>query len=197
MGCIVCCKEQRAAISIFFLSNIGLSIHQYLFFWVSFSFEFQAWHPPPPPVMGCSNLSNCQVFDADALELFASMNLSCGVDGTQHNMSAFCYPDREFDPKNPILKMILTSLIFLISLIGNGLLVVLIIRNFSVFSSVNGYLLNLSFADLLITCTCLWPHTISDRHSHYIFWSFLCSTLAVIQGKNTCKTGRKNGVILT
>ncbi|KAA0191401.1 hypothetical protein HAZT_HAZT007385 [Hyalella azteca] len=85
------------------------------------------------------------------------------------------------------LKLTLTSIIFSTATIGNSLVIFLIWLNPSFHSAINCYLLNLAVADLLITFTCIWTHTIVDVKESYPFGRWVCESASVIQA--TCVLG--------
>ncbi|XP_018012352.1 RYamide receptor [Hyalella azteca] len=113
-------------------------------------------------------------------------NSTCGAQSSGYNLSFMNYTNptpKDFLP----LKLTLTSIIFSTATIGNSLVIFLIWLNPSFHSAINCYLLNLAVADLLITFTCIWTHTIVDVKESYPFGRWVCESASVIQA--TCVLG--------
>lgn len=125
------------------------------------------------------NFTNCITLDMNALELF------CTSPPTGYNLSNYFYPGILDDSLNSIayIKLVSTGILFTVSLIGNGLVAVLVWKNPGFHSSVNCYLMNLAIADLLITCLCMWSLVLTDIYEHYPFWPIVCRAAASIQGQ--------------
>lgn len=81
-----------------------------------------------------------------------------------------------------VVKLFLYALIFLVSVIGNTLVCVVIIRRRRMRTVTNCFILNLAVADLAFTCICI-PFDIPVQENDYIwpYGSFLCKTLYPLQ----------------
>nr|WOA03697.1 CHH family candidate receptor A34beta2 [Carcinus maenas] len=81
-----------------------------------------------------------------------------------------------------VLKLLAYIITFLVSLVGN-LLVILVVRyNRNMSSSTNQYLVNLAVADLLVTLVCKWVHLVRHlSHPHYILPAFFCKLESFVQ----------------
>ena len=81
-----------------------------------------------------------------------------------------------------VVKLFLYALIFLVSVIGNTLVCVVIIRRRRMRTVTNCFILNLAVADLALTCICI-PFDIPVQESDYRwpYGGFLCKTLYPLQ----------------
>ena len=82
-----------------------------------------------------------------------------------------------------ILKIVAYALVFLISVIGNTLVILVVYLNLHMRTSTNQYLVNLAIADLLVTVCCSWHHLVRHlTHPNYILPGVMCRTEAFMQG---------------
>lgn len=73
-----------------------------------------------------------------------------------------------------ILIAILCSIVFILSLIGNALMISVIIRYKRLKNATNYILLSLAIADLTVTFCVMLPATIQDILQEWIWSEFLC-----------------------
>lgn len=95
------------------------------------------------------------------------------------DLSDFEYPYR-METWNPvtwreILKITAYALVFLVSLSGNLLVILVVYYNAHMRSSTNQYLVNLAVADLFVTLVCMWVHIVRHlSHPHYVLPAIVC-----------------------
>ncbi|KAL9965231.1 hypothetical protein ACROYT_G029002 [Oculina patagonica] len=106
-----------------------------------------------------------------------SGNSSKGLSNTtSHNLSSGA--SAEFK----IIKLLLYAIIFLISVIGNTLVCIVIVRRRRMRTVTNCFILNLAVADLAITCICI-PFDIPVQENNYKwpYGALLCKLLYPLQ----------------
>lgn len=75
--------------------------------------------------------------------------------------------------------------VFLVSLAGNLLVIVVVYYNAHMRTSTNQYLVNLAVADLLVTLVCMWVHIVRHlSHPNYVLPAIVCKLDGFVQG--TC-----------
>ncbi|XP_063849458.1 neuromedin-K receptor-like [Scylla paramamosain] len=116
------------------------------------------------------------------------MNFSCDKDPrTTTNFSQYEYDGRTtiWVPITwrEVIKLIAYIITFLVSIVGN-LLVILVVRyNRNMRSSTNQYLVNLAVADLLVTLVCKLVHLIRHlSYPHYVLPAIVCKLDGFVQG---------------
>lgn len=78
--------------------------------------------------------------------------------------------------------------VFLVSLIGNLLVILVVCYNRHMRTSTNQYLVNLAAADLLVTLVCMWVHIVRHlSHPHYVLPALVCKLDGFVQSK--CEFG--------
>lgn len=79
-------------------------------------------------------------------------------------------------------KLFLYTVIFLVSVTGNALVCIIIVRHRRMRTVTNYFILNLAIADLAVTCICI-PFDIPVQENHYRwpYGGFLCRTLYPLQ----------------
>lgn len=81
-----------------------------------------------------------------------------------------------------VLKMFAYAVIFLVSLTGNLLVIVVVYYNANMRSSTNQYLVNLSVADLMATLVCMWVHIVRHlSYPNYILPVIVCKLDGFVQ----------------
>nr|WOA03695.1 CHH family candidate receptor A34beta1 [Carcinus maenas] len=111
----------------------------------------------------------------------------CNQDpGITANLSQFEYPYRmkTWVPITwrEVLKVAAYLIVFLVSLVGNLLVMLVVCYNRHMRSSTNQYLVNLAAADLLVTLVCMWVHIVRHlSHPHYILPAYVCKLDGFVQ----------------
>ncbi|XP_063445832.1 tachykinin-like peptides receptor 99D [Mytilus trossulus] len=73
-----------------------------------------------------------------------------------------------------ILKSLLFAVIIYFSLVGNFLIIVVVLRNRSMRTTTNYYIVNLAVADLLVTVCCMWVSLVDDVSEGWVLGAFFC-----------------------
>ena len=87
-----------------------------------------------------------------------------------------------FDPHGKI-RIPLYTLIFLLSIIGNSLVILTLIRNRRMRTVTNVFLLNLSISDLLLAVFCMPFTLIPQLMRNFVFGEVMCKSIRYAQGK--------------
>lgn len=83
--------------------------------------------------------------------------------------------------------MVAYVILFLMSLTGNLLVILVVCYNTKLRTSTNQYLVNLTVADLLVTLVCMWVHIVRHlSYPNYILPAFVCKLDGFIQGQYVC-----------
>ena len=120
---------------------------------------------------------------------FSQLNISdltrivCESPPTGLNFSHVCYQSFTSEYSLVNVKLVLTGFLFSTSVIGNGLVIILIWQTHSFHSSLKCHLVNLAVSDLLITCVCMWSHTLTHLSEQYPLWPLLCGSASAVQGQ--------------
>nr|XP_053637582.1 substance-K receptor-like [Cherax quadricarinatus] len=102
------------------------------------------------------------------------------------NLSVYHYPYRK-EIWIPIswresLKIAAYVLVFLVSLVGNLLVILVVYYNTHMRTTTNRYLVNLAVADLLVTLVCMWVHIVRHlSHPHYVLPTLFCKLDGFVQ----------------
>ncbi|XP_050718123.1 QRFP-like peptide receptor isoform X1 [Eriocheir sinensis] len=81
-----------------------------------------------------------------------------------------------------VLKVLAYLVVFLVSLIGNLLVILVVCYNRHMRTSTNQYLVNLAAADLLVTLVCMWVHIVRHlSHPHYVLPALVCKLDGFVQ----------------
>ncbi|XP_068241493.1 QRFP-like peptide receptor isoform X2 [Palaemon carinicauda] len=113
----------------------------------------------------------------------AAVNVSCIQ---QVNVSEYNYPFR-IDTWNiitwkEVLKIMAYAVIFLVSLFGNFLVILVVHYNAHMRTSTNQYLVNLAATDLLVTLVCMWIHIVRHlSYPNYILPELVCRLDGFVQ----------------
>lgn len=99
------------------------------------------------------------------------------------NETLFCLdrprPSKEWQPA---VQILLYSLIFLLSLLGNTLVITVLIRNKRMRTVTNIFLLSLAVSDLMLCLFCMPFNLIPNLLKDFIFGSAVCKTTAYFMG---------------
>ncbi|XP_006899325.1 PREDICTED: cholecystokinin receptor type A [Elephantulus edwardii] len=99
------------------------------------------------------------------------------------NETLFCVdqplPSREWQP---VVQILLYSLIFLLSVLGNTLVITVLIRNKRMRTVTNIFLLSLAVSDLMLCLFCMPFNLIPNLLKDFIFGSAVCKTTTYFMG---------------
>ncbi|XP_066953364.1 orexin receptor type 2-like [Macrobrachium rosenbergii] len=115
-------------------------------------------------------------------------NTTCPSDHREMDFSEFEYTYRK-ETWIPItwremLKMAAYVLVFLVSLSGNLLVILVVYYNAHMRTSINQYLVNLAAADLLVTLVCMWVHIVRHlSHPNYVLPAVVCKLDGFVQSE--------------
>ncbi|KAM4714150.1 cholecystokinin receptor type A isoform 1-T2 [Anableps anableps] len=92
--------------------------------------------------------------------------------------------DRPPEPKdiNQAVRIILYSLIFLLSVIGNSLIIAVLVRNRRMRTVTNLFLLSLSVSDLMVSLVCIPFTLIPNLMKDFIFGTGMCKLVTYFMG---------------
>uniref|UniRef100_A0A8C1BW42 Gastrin/cholecystokinin type B receptor n=1 Tax=Cyprinus carpio carpio TaxID=630221 RepID=A0A8C1BW42_CYPCA len=122
------------------------------------------------PFWECSRTPDNSSFNTSALE----------VNATCSNASIIQIPTRAKEMDS--LRIILYSLVFLLSVFGNLLIIVVLIVNKRMRTVTNSFLLSLAISDLMMAIFCMPFNLIPSLLEDFIFGSVMCKTVAYFMG---------------
>lgn len=97
------------------------------------------------------------------------------------HLSVLCLlPSAEWQPA---VQILLYSLIFLLSVLGNTLVITVLIRNKRMRTVTNIFLLSLAVSDLMLCLFCMPFNLIPNLLKDFIFGSAVCKTTAYFMGE--------------
>ncbi|XP_050718279.1 QRFP-like peptide receptor isoform X3 [Eriocheir sinensis] len=132
------------------------------------------------------NNSDASPPPAEAANPFMLMSNTCDANPLSFDFSQFEFPYR-IDTWKPItwwevLEIVAYIITFLVSIVGNILVILVVRYNRNMRSSTNQYLVNLAVADLLVTLVCKWVHLVRHlSHPHYVLPAILCKMEGFVQ----------------
>lgn len=91
-------------------------------------------------------------------------------------------PIEVFD-KNGEMRIPLYALIFILSVVGNTLVILTLVQNHRMRTVTNVFLLNLAISDLLLAVFCMPFTLIPQLMRNFIFGEFICVSVRYLQGK--------------
>ncbi|KFQ17378.1 Cholecystokinin receptor type A, partial [Merops nubicus] len=100
------------------------------------------------------------------------------------NGTFFCVDDPPFPSKDlhQIIRILLYCLIFLLSILGNTLVITVLIRNKRMRTVTNTFLLSLAVSDLMLCLFCMPFTLIPNLLKDFIFGSAVCKTATYFMG---------------
>lgn len=97
-----------------------------------------------------------------------------------------CEGDRDPVPEpkdiNETVRIVLYSLIFLLSVVGNSLIIVVLVRNRRMRTVTNLFLLSLSISDLMVALVCIPFTFIPNLMKDFIFGAVICKLVTYFMG---------------
>ena len=110
-------------------------------------------------------------------------------------MENFTEPDFRFIPYSgpikevPVWEIVVKSLIYgiitILSLIGNVLIIVIVMKNKTMKTVTNFYIVNLAVADLMVTLTCTWVTLVDNLTEGWILGAIFCKLNTFTKGNFT------------
>ena len=123
-----------------------------------------------------------QVFNDSSL-----YNLTFDLNTTVHNLTIMMEtPVRRPAPPMQLggaVRIPLYSIIFLLSVVGNTLVILTLIQNRRMRTVTNVFLLNLSISDLLLAVFCMPFTLVPTLLQDFIFGATMCVLIRYVQGK--------------
>ncbi|XP_018010380.2 QRFP-like peptide receptor [Hyalella azteca] len=80
-----------------------------------------------------------------------------------------------------VIRITCIVLLFISSIIGNTIVVIVVFWSPNLKTSLNFYLVNLAIADLFITCVCIWNHLVKNIFYNYPLGPFMCRIGSFVQ----------------
>nr|XP_045606545.1 substance-K receptor-like [Procambarus clarkii] len=81
-----------------------------------------------------------------------------------------------------VIKIMAYVIVFLVSLVGNLLVILVVYYNNHMRTTTNQYLVNLALADLLVTVICMWVHIVRHlSYPHYVLPALVCKLDGFVQ----------------
>ncbi|XP_022643908.1 substance-K receptor-like isoform X2 [Varroa destructor] len=100
----------------------------------------------------------------------------------QYNMSYYGIADSEMAQERMGLWCVAIYVVTVVaSLVGNWGVVLTVLLNRSMRTTVNFYLSNLAFADALIAMFCMWTYLVKHFHDSYVLGVFMCRVEGFVQ----------------
>ncbi|XP_058643010.1 cholecystokinin receptor-like isoform X3 [Onychostoma macrolepis] len=134
--------------------------------------DLQKMNETQIPFWGCSRTPDNSSLNSSALE----------VNATCSNASII----QKFKPTRPkemdSVRIILYSLVFLLSVFGNLLIIVVLIVNKRMRTVTNSFLLSLAVSDLMMAIFCMPFNLIPSLLEDFIFGAAMCKTVAYFMG---------------
>lgn len=86
---------------------------------------------------------------------------------------------------NQTVRIVLYSLIFLLSLLGNSLIIAVLVRNRRMRTVTNLFLLSLAVSDLLVSLVCIPFTLIPNLMRDFIFGTGMCKLVMYFMGEGS------------
>ncbi|XP_037614529.1 cholecystokinin receptor type A [Sebastes umbrosus] len=95
-------------------------------------------------------------------------------------------PSHEIKDINQTVRILLYSLIFLLSVLGNSLIIVVLVRNRRMRTVTNLFLLSLAISDLMVSLFCIPFTLIPNLMRDFIFGTGMCKLVMYFMGVSVC-----------
>ncbi|KAK8783509.1 hypothetical protein V5799_010126 [Amblyomma americanum] len=111
------------------------------------------------------------------------MEANCSVDLWEGPLDVFNFSNTSFLDMDELdstftwkeyLKMSVYLVTIVAALVGNFAVIVTVVTNRVMRTTINYYLLNLAVADTLICIFCMWVHFVNSLSTFYVLGSFMC-----------------------
>lgn len=84
-----------------------------------------------------------------------------------------------------VVKSVIYGIITILSLFGNVLIIVIVMKNKTMKTVTNYYIVNLAVADLMVTLTCTWVTLVDNLTEGWILGAFFCKLNTFTKGNFT------------
>lgn len=84
-----------------------------------------------------------------------------------------------------VVKSVIYGIITISSLFGNVLIIVIVMKNKTMKTVTNYYIVNLAVADLMVTLTCTWVTLVDNLTEGWILGAFFCKLNTFTKGNFT------------
>jgi len=110
---------------------------------------------------------------------------NCQPNPQYYNFTQIPYPKalRVVPTKEIATKVTLGVIVEIVSLLGNLLVIIIILRSKRMRTTTNYFLLNLAISDLLVALIPIWVHVVVSLNEFWPFGSFLCKFNPFMQCK--------------
>nr|XP_037270539.1 QRFP-like peptide receptor [Rhipicephalus microplus] len=111
------------------------------------------------------------------------MESNCSIDLWEEQLDVFNFSNTSFLDLDELdstftwkeyLKMSVYLVTIVAALVGNFAVIVTVVTNRVMRTTINYYLLNLAVADTLICIFCMWVHFVNSLSTFYVLGSFMC-----------------------
>lgn len=80
-------------------------------------------------------------------------------------------------------KITTVAIVDIVAIVGNILIIVIVLHSKKMRTATNYYIMNLSFADLLVACFPIWIHIVDDVTEGWVVGEYFCKFNPFIQSK--------------
>lgn len=80
-------------------------------------------------------------------------------------------------------KITIVAIVDIVAIVGNILIIVIVLHSKKMRTATNYYIMNLSFADLLVACFPIWIHIVDDVTEGWVVGEYFCKFNPFIQSK--------------
>ncbi|XP_058049353.1 cholecystokinin receptor type A [Ahaetulla prasina] len=123
------------------------------------------------------------IFNDSLIELSANISaLLCELDLENYTIFCLNHSPRTFKELDQTVRIFLYSFIFLLSVLGNTLVITVLIRNKRIRTVTNLFLLSLAISDLMLCFFCMPFTLIPNLLQDFIFGSPLCKITSYFMG---------------
>ena len=103
-----------------------------------------------------------------------------------YNLSYYEFGETDPHEKMGLLCVVIYVVTVIASLVGNWGVVLTVLLNRSMRTTVNFYLSNLAFADALIAMFCMWTFLVRHFYDSYVLGAFTCRVEGFVQSEFLC-----------
>ena len=126
----------------------------------------------PPTTMEVSMADYSSLSDRELEELFKQ---------TDYLLSTDIWKD--LPQWEVAIKILFYILIISVSLVGNSLVIIVLLKKRSLRCVTNLFILNLALSDILVTCTSTWVHLLDDLMAKWLLGAVFCRLNVFMQGE--------------
>ncbi|XP_063166209.1 cholecystokinin receptor type A [Candoia aspera] len=123
------------------------------------------------------------IFNDSLIDLSSNISaLLCELDLENYTLFCMNHSSRPFKELDQTVRILLYSLIFLLSVLGNTLVITVLIRNKRIRTVTNLFLLSLAISDLMLCFFCMPFTLIPNLLQDFIFGSAICKIASYFMG---------------